>query len=116
MRAHKRTIGRSTFDDLKFKVQTSSRYLGSYTGAKADRELWVQERKVTFWTSAVTDLVFAALSHPAQTAFAGLQKSLQHEWRFIQRVILVEDVSDYFFDVEAAITDIFLPALYGERP
>jgi hypothetical protein len=73
-------------------------------------ELWVQE-EVTFWTSAVTALAFAALSHP-QTAFAGLQKSLQHEWQFIQRVI--DDIGDCFFDVEAAITDIILPALYGE--
>jgi hypothetical protein len=91
-------------------VQTGSRYLGGYIGSKADRELWVQE-KVTFWTSAVTDLAFAALSHP-QTAFAGLQKSLQHEWQFIQRVI--DDIGDCFFDIEAAIADIFLPALYGE--
>jgi hypothetical protein len=56
-------------------------------------------------------LAFAALSHP-QTAFAGLQKSLQHEWQFIQRVI--GDIGDCSFDVEAAITDIFLLALYGE--
>jgi hypothetical protein len=75
-------------------VQTGSRYLGGYIGSKAGRELWVQE-KVTLWTSAVTDLAFAALSHP-QTAFAGLQKSLQHEWQFIQRVI----------------DDIFLLAVY----
>jgi hypothetical protein len=62
-------------------VQTGSHYIGGYIGSKADRELWVQE-KVTFWTSAVTDLAFAALSHP-QTAFSGLQKSLQHEGQFI---------------------------------
>jgi hypothetical protein len=60
---------------------------------------------------AVTDLAFAALSHP-QSAFAGLQKSLQHKWQFIQRVI--HDTGDCFFDFEAAIADIFLPALYGE--
>jgi hypothetical protein len=46
-------------------------------GFKADRDMWVQE-KVAFWTSAVTDLAFAAISHP-QTAFARLQKLLQHE-------------------------------------
>jgi hypothetical protein len=49
-------------------------------GSRADWELWVHE-KVSFWTSAVTDWAFAALSHP-KTAFAGLQKSLQHEWHF----------------------------------
>jgi hypothetical protein len=58
-------------------VQTGSRYLGGYSGSQADRELGDQE-KVSFWTSVVTDLVFAALSHP-QTVFAGLQKSMQHK-------------------------------------
>jgi hypothetical protein len=102
VRTHNRTRTSSTFDNLGFKVQTGSRYLGGYIGSKADRE---------FWTSAVTDLAFAALSHP-QTAFAGLQKSLQHEWQFIQRVI--DDIGDSFFNVKAAIADIFLPALYRE--
>jgi hypothetical protein len=110
VRAHNRREAKSHFHDLRFQVETGSRYLGGYIGSRADRELWVQE-KVAFWTSAVTDLAFAALSHP-QTAFAGLQKSLQHEWQFIQRVI--EDIGDCFFDLEEAITDIFLPALYGE--
>jgi hypothetical protein len=110
VRAHSRTRAKSIFDDLGCKVQTGSRYLGGYIGSKADRELWIQE-KVTFWTSAVTDLAFAALSHP-QTAFAGLQKSLRHECHFIQRVI--DDIGDCFFDVEAGIADIFLPTLYGE--
>jgi hypothetical protein len=72
--------------------------------------LWVQE-KVTFGTSAVTDLAFAALSH-SQTTFSGLQKSLQQEWQLIQRVI--DAIDDCFFDVKAGIADIFLLALYGE--
>jgi hypothetical protein len=41
---------------------------------------------------------------------AELQKYLQQEWQLIQRVI--DDISDCFFEVEAAIADIFLPALY----
>jgi hypothetical protein len=109
-RAHNQHTAKSTFQDLQFKVTTGSRYLGGYIGSQADRELWVRE-KVTFWSSAVTDLAFVALSHP-QTAFAGLQKSLQHEWQFVQRVIA--DIGDCFFDVEDSITNIFLPALFGE--
>jgi hypothetical protein len=62
-RAHNRTRAKSTFDDLDFKVQTGSCQVGGYIDSKANRELWVQE-KVTFWTSAVTDWAFAALSHP----------------------------------------------------
>jgi hypothetical protein len=72
--------------------------------------MWVQE-KVTFWTSTMTDLAFAAISHP-QTAFAGLWKLLQHLWQLIQRVI--RDIGDCFFDIKDTITSIFLPALFGE--
>jgi hypothetical protein len=79
-------------------------------GSSANRELWVQEN-VAFWTSAVTNLAFAALSHP-QTAFAGLQKSLQHIWQFIQQVI--EDIGNCFSELEETIVKIFLPALYRE--
>jgi hypothetical protein len=110
VRAHNRREAKSQFSELRFQVETGSCYLGGYIGSHADRELWIQE-KISFWTSAVTDLAFAALSHP-QTAFAGLQKSLQHEWQFIQRVI--EDIGDCFFDLEEAINDVFLPALYSK--
>jgi hypothetical protein len=58
--------------------------------------LWLEE-KVTFWTNAVTDVAFAALSH-LQTDLAGLKKSLQHEWQLIQRVI--DDIGDCFFNIE----------------
>jgi hypothetical protein len=112
LRAHNHTIGRPTFDDLKFKVQTGSCYLDGCIGSKADRELWVQE-KVTSWTSAVTDLAFADLSHP-QTAFAGLQKNAAAQVA-VHIQMVIDDMGDcFFFDVGAAITDIFLPALYGE--
>jgi hypothetical protein len=109
VRAHNLHAAKPAFADLHFKVQTGSRYLGGYIGSKVDRDLWVQE-KVSFWTSAMTDLAFTAISHP-QTAFAGLQKSLQHEWQFVQRVI--DDIGDCFFDIEDSITNIFLPALLG---
>ena len=50
--------------------------------------------------------------HP-HSAYAGLQKSLQQEWRCNQRV--VDDVGDHFAPVEKAIRDKFLPAsLFGE--
>jgi hypothetical protein len=100
-RAYNQHVAKSTFHDLRFKVTTGSRYLSGYIGSQADRELWGVREKVTFWTSAVTDLAFVALSHP-QTAFAGLQKSLQHEWQFIQRVI--DDIGDCFFDVKDSIS------------
>jgi hypothetical protein len=111
VRANNCTRAKSTFEDLSFKVQSGSCQDGGYIGSKANHELWVQE-KVTFWTSAVvTDLAFAALSQP-QTALAGLQKSLQHKWQFIQRAR--DDIGNCFFDVKAAIAHIFLLVLYRE--
>jgi hypothetical protein len=59
----------------------------------------------------VTDLALTTFSHP-QTAFASLQKSLQHEKHFIQKVI--DDIGDFFSYVKVAITNIFLLALNGE--
>jgi hypothetical protein len=59
----------------------------------------------------VTDLAFATLSYP-QTACAGLCKSLQQTLQSIERTI--DDIGDCFFDDDAAIAIIFLPALYGE--
>jgi hypothetical protein len=110
VRAHNLVSARSEFKDLGFQVTTGSRYLGGYVGSSHEQELWVQE-KVSLWTSAVTDLAFTALSHP-QTAFAGLQKSLQHEWQFVQRVI--DGIGDSFSPLEEAISNIFLPALFGD--
>jgi hypothetical protein len=65
VRSHNLYTAKSAFTDLQFKVTTGSRYLGGYSGSRVNRELWVQE-KATFWTSAVNDLAFTALSHRAQ--------------------------------------------------
>ena len=47
--------------------------------------------------------------HP-QSANAGLQKSLQQEWSFVQRV--VPNIGDAFGAVEQALQDAFIPALF----
>ncbi len=47
-----------------------------------------------------------------QSAYAGLQKSLQMEWQFVQRV--VEGIGESFTDVQKAITECFLPALFRD--
>ena len=46
-----------------------------------------------------------------QTAYAGLTKSLQAEWQYVQRV--VPDCGDEFAPIEAAIANVFLPALFS---
>ena len=47
--------------------------------------------------------------HP-QSAYAGLQKSLQQEWAFVQRV--TPGVREAFVPVEEALREIFVPALF----
>ncbi len=53
-----------------------------------------------------------AISHP-QSAYSGLQKSLQQEWQFVQRV--KEGVGEEFTAIEEAISNTFLPALFGDE-
>jgi hypothetical protein len=51
-----------------------------------------------------------AEKHP-QAAYAGLQKLLQQEWQFIQRV--TEGINNEFSGIEYEIRTKFLPALFG---
>ena len=50
-----------------------------------------------------------AHNHP-QSAYAGLQKPLQQEWDFIQRV--TTGVGEAFGPVEESLREIFVPALF----
>ena len=54
-------------------------------------------------------LAGVARNHP-QSAYAGLQKSLQQEWSFVQRVI--PGIRDAFGPVEEALQENFLLALF----
>jgi hypothetical protein len=75
-----------------------------------DQSRRIIEAKVTDWTSAIA--AFVLLSQPP-SAYAGLQKSLQQEWQFVQRV--VEEIGEDFSEIEKAITDLFLPALFADQ-
>jgi hypothetical protein len=51
------------------------------------------------------------LKNFSQSTYTGLQKSLQQEWQFVQRV--VKDSGDSFTDVEEALSKAFLlPSLF----
>ena len=54
-------------------------------------------------------LAGVAHKHP-QSAYAGLQKYLQQEWAFVQRV--TPGVGEAFGPVEEALREIFVPALF----
>jgi hypothetical protein len=61
---------------------------------------------------AVAELAVVAKNFP-QSAYSSLQKSLQQEWHFVQRV--KEGVGEEFTDIEEAISQTFLPALFGNE-
>ena len=64
--------------------------------------------KTDAWATAVTALAKVCKRYP-QLAYAGLQKSLQQEWQFLQRVTV--EISTEFESVESSLKDDFLPAL-----
>jgi hypothetical protein len=72
------------FADFNFKVTTGSQYLGSFIGKDDALHSWLME-KTKSWEEAVGDIAKVAPNFP-QTAYSGLQKSLQQEWQFVQRV------------------------------
>lgn len=98
-------------NNLGFIVTTRSRYLGGYVGDASALDKWLKA-KISDWSHGIQELAQVASSHP-QSAYAGLQKSLQHEWAYVQRV--VEGTSEHFIPLEEALTTTFLPSLFGER-
>ena len=57
-------------------------------------------RKIKWWEESVETLAGASRKH-LQSAYVGLQKSLQHEWAFVQRVN--PDIGDAFVPAEKAL-------------
>ena len=77
-------------------------------GEREMERQWVRT-KVEGWAESVKTLVGVALKHP-QSAYAGLQKSLQQEWAFVQRV--TPGIGEEFGPVEEEIAKAFLPELF----
>jgi hypothetical protein len=98
------------FEGHEFTITTGSRYLGGFIGEREALDIWIQE-KVVKWADAVEVLATVAVDYP-QSAYTALQKSLQQEWQFLQRV--VKDIGEAFTVVGKAISQSFLPALFGE--
>jgi hypothetical protein len=98
------------FADLNFQVTTGNRYLGGYLGEEEAKLKWLQDTTQD-WKHGVQELAKVASKYP-QSAFCGLQKSLQTQWQYLQRVC--KNTSNAFLDVEKAIASVFLPALFNE--
>ena len=67
------------------------------------------EGKVAVWADSVGTLVGVSRKHP-QSAYAGLQKSLQQEWAFLQQV--TPGIGNVFVPVGRALRETLFPALF----
>eukprot|EP00978_Attheya_sp_CCMP212_P020015 scaffold56827_cov52-Attheya_sp.AAC.2 len=92
-------------------ITTGNRYLGGFVGEAAPQEEeWVRG-KTDAWATAVTTLAKVCKRYQ-QLAYAGLQKSFQQEWQFLQRV--TDGISTELESVESSLKNDFLSALLGQ--
>lgn len=94
-----------------FQYTTGARYLGGFIGSPHDQAEWLKPQ-IDAWCFGVRALAKAAVQYP-QTAYAGLCKSLQSEWLYLQRVL--PECGEAFAPLEQTIRERFLPALVGEK-
>ena len=93
---------------MDIQVKTGSCYLVGFVGERGTETQWFWT-KVEGWAELVKNLAGVARKHP-QSAYAGLKKSLQQEWAFVQRV--TPGIGEEFGPVEEEIAKVFLPALF----
>ena len=90
-------------------ITTGSRFLGGHIGIDTSFNQWLSD-KVQDWAKGIATISTAATSYP-QSAYTGLQKSLQQEWQFVQRTC--PSPPDSFQPLEAQISKTFIPALFS---
>ena len=96
------------FRGMGVKIVTGIRHLGGFFRNGAAEEIWTEE-KVKGWAESVKTLTGVAHNHP-QSTYAGLKKSLQQEWAFVQQVN--PSIRNAFGPAEEALRETFLPALF----
>ena len=92
---------------MGINVVTGNRYLGVNIRDKEAEGRWLAEN-IKGWAESVEILAGVSRKHP-QSAYEGLQKSLQQEWAFVQRV--TPGIGNAFGPVETALKETFVPAL-----
>ena len=96
--------------EFQFQQLDGHRYLGGFVGTPQARDSWL-DPQIQQWVQGVEALSKVARRYP-QTAYAGLARSLQSEWQYLQRV--TPHVATAFGPVEEALATKFLPALLDE--
>ena len=96
------------FCGMGIKVVTGKIHPGGFNRESKAEKRWMA-RKFTGWAESVETLVGVYRKHP-KSAYAGLQKLLQQEWEFMQRV--TPDIRDTFSSVEKALRETVVTALF----
>ena len=110
MHDNQQTGAQKYFEGLIGNMETGGQYLGTYLGNKTAKESWIQA-EVVQWRNGIGCLSKAARSYP-QSAYHGLQKSLQAEWKFLQRT--TPDIEHLLQGLQDDILNKFIPSLFGE--
>jgi len=105
-----RAMVQAELEEFRFQYEEGYRHVGGFIGTLEAKAKWIQPQ-VQQWIKGVDRLAQVATRFP-QTAYAGLAKSLQLEWQYLQRV--VPGIGATLAPIEDAITQTFLPALIAE--
>ena len=97
--------------EFEFKYTDGFRYVGGFMGTAKAQEEWLLPQ-IDNWVAGIHKLAKVAKRFP-QTAYAGMARSLQSEWQYVQRV--APDMGPVFAPVERALCETFLPALLGDE-
>ena len=92
---------------MGIQVVTGHQYLGGFIGDREAEKRWLAGN-ITGWAESVDNITGFSRKN-SHSAYAGLHKSIQQEWAFVQRVNPV--IGNAFGPVEKALRETFLPAL-----
>ena len=93
---------------MGIKVVTGNRYHGGFIREREAEKRWLAG-KVAELAESVETLAGVSRKH-LQSAYAGMQKSLQQEWAFMQQV--THDIGDAFSPVEKVLQENFVLSLF----
>ena len=94
------TDARSAFEHLGVKVVKGYHLLGGFIGDHDSTKAFMQ-KKIMELTNSVFKLSKVAESQP-QAAFSTLEKSLQFEWSYIQRIL--PNFDDEYVPIQDAVS------------
>ena len=96
--------------EFQFEFQDGSCYVAGFISTDDVKCEWL-EPQIKEWDTGIETLSCITKQYP-QTAYAGLVKSLQMEWMYLQCIL--PGIEDIMAPLEEAIQKIFLPALFEE--